>query len=223
MSELFFETFPVGAFQCNCSIIADPKSGEAIVVDPGDEAARILAELKKSGLSVKYLVHTHAHIDHIMATASLKEKTGAAICLNRGDQFLYDNIAMQGEFLGLQVTEPVKPVTQYLEHGDDVSCAGLRLKVLHTPGHTPGSICFHWQGVELGGQRQDILFSGDTLFAGSIGRTDLWGGDFDQIISSIRSKLLTLDGQTQVIPGHGPLTTITREAKSNPFLQSGQF
>lgn len=216
---MILTTFSVGAFQCNCSIIADEKSGEAIVVDPGDEAERILGELQKSGLSVKYLVHTHAHIDHIMATATLHEKTRAAICLNKGDQFLYDNIAMQGDLLGLSVTDQVKPVTQYLEHGDDVICQDLRLKVLHTPGHTPGSICFLWPNVELGGQKQTILFSGDTLFSGSIGRTDLWGGDFDQIIDSIKSRLLTLDEHTQVIPGHGPTTLIAREAKSNPFLQ----
>lgn len=216
---MILKTFPVGAFQCNCSIIADPKSLEAIVVDPGDEAERILAELEQHGFSVKYLVHTHAHIDHIMATRELHEKTSAAICLHRGDQFLYDNIAMQGEFLGLTVENTVTPVTKYIEHGDCVSTAKIHLDVLHTPGHTPGSVCFSWQGVTLGDKKTNILFSGDTLFNGSIGRTDLWGGDYGQIIESIKTKLLNLDANTIVIPGHGPQTSIAVEAQGNPFLK----
>lgn len=215
---LFLKTFPVGPFQCNCSIIADPSSGEAIVIDPGDEAERILTEISSLGFGVKYLIHTHAHIDHILGTRAVHEKTGAPICLHKDDQFLYDNIKMQGGFLGMTVDQEVLPVTKYIEHQDEIAFSKWHLKILHTPGHTPGSVCFSLKGVNLGGLKQNLLFSGDTLFYGSIGRTDLWGGDFNQILSSIKDKLLTLDEDTIVIPGHGQKTSIAREGQKNPFL-----
>lgn len=212
-SNLIVKTFPVGAFQCNCTIVADIESGTAIVVDPGDEAPLILGELHKVGVKATHLIHTHAHIDHIMATKEVKTATGATIGLHRDDLFLYDNIAMQGEFLGLRGKAEVSPVDHYLEHGDVIDFTkDHRLEVLHTPGHTPGSLCFLLHG------KQNLLFAGDTLFLGSIGRTDLWGGDYGQIIDSIKTKLLTLDGHTPVVCGHGPNTSIGQEKKSNPFL-----
>ena len=208
---MFLKTFPVGPFQCNCSILADEKTGEAIVVDPGEEAQKILNLLKEQGFIAKYLIHTHAHLDHICATKEVHEKTKASICLHKADQFLYDNIEMQGGLLGLTGTVSVAPVTKYLEHGDEIFLSGLPIEVLHTPGHTPGSICFSLKD-------QKLLFAGDTLFYRSIGRTDLWGGDYDQILNSIKTKLLCLDQTTTVIPGHGLKTTIGAEGQKNPFL-----
>ena len=215
---MFVKTFPVGAFQCNCTILGDEKTGEAIIVDPGDEGEKILAELKRHSLKAKYLLHTHAHIDHIGATRSVKEKSGGKIALHKEDLFLYDNIAMQGEFLGVQVNESVLPVDHYLVHGDTVELGGdHKIEVIHTPGHTPGSLSFLVKNLQ---KNQDLLFSGDTLFMGSIGRTDLWGGDYDLILSSIKTRLLNLSDNVQVVCGHGPMTTIGRERKANPFLQN---
>lgn len=204
------KTFPVGVFQCNCTIIADPESREALVIDPGDEAERILQELMAQKIQVRAILHTHAHIDHIGATKEIAQKTGGVICLHKDDLFLYDNMAMQAQVLGVDMDCDVLPVEKFIAHGDAVEIAsGLRADVLHTPGHTPGSVCF------LIGK---TLFAGDTLFQGSIGRTDLWGGDYGQIIASIKEKLLKLPLETRVICGHGPQTTIGHEAKNNPFL-----
>ena len=215
---MFIKTFQVGSFRCNCSILADEKTGDAIVVDPGDEAERILAELKAQGFTARYLVHTHAHIDHIAATRAVHEATGGEVCLNKGDQMLYDNIAMQGEFLGLKVDPIVAPITRYIEHQDVIETSSLKLNVLHTPGHTPGSVCFYCETLDMNGTSRKLMFSGDTLFSGSIGRTDLWGGDYDQIISSLKERVTKVPFETEVIPGHGPTTTVARELKSNPFL-----
>lgn len=215
---MFIKTFPVGSFQCNCSILADEKTGDAIIVDPGDEAERILAVLKAQGFTTRYLVHTHAHIDHIAATRAVHEAAGGEVCLNKGDQMLYDNIAMQGEFLGLKVDPIVATITRYIEHQDVIEAGSLKLSVLHTPGHTPGSVCFYCESLVVNGQPRQFMFSGDTLFSGSIGRTDLWGGDYGQIIASLKERVTKVPLETEVIPGHGPTTTIARELKSNPFL-----
>lgn len=215
---MYVKTFPVGVFQCNCTLLIDENTGEAIVIDPGDEGERIADELHKKQCRVKYIIHTHAHIDHIGATKAVKQACGGEICLHRDDLFLYENIAMQGRFLGVQIDEGVLPVDHYLHHGDRLECQNVRTKVLHTPGHTPGSLSFLFENLPVGAQKTNLLFSGDTLFMGSIGRTDLWGGDYDQIIASIKSELLTLPPETVVITGHGPNTTIARERKYNPFL-----
>ena len=213
---MMIKTFPVGAFQCNCTILGDEKTGEAIVIDPGDEAERIIKEIKALGLTVKHIIHTHAHLDHIGGTNRVKSTLGGKIGLHKDDLFLYENIAMQGSFLGMQMDPNVKPVDHYLVHGDVLEWGeNKNMEVLHTPGHTPGSLCFF---LKNGLSGQNILFSGDTLFMGSIGRTDLWGGDYDLILSSIKEKLLGLNN-TIVITGHGPQTTIERERKLNPFLQ----
>ncbi len=211
---MFIKTFPVGAFQCNCTILADRSTGEALVIDPGDEPDKIIKEL--ASFKVKYLLHTHAHIDHIGGTSFVKASCGGRIALHKDDLFLYDNIEMQGQFLGMQTNAPVSPVDHYLIHGDVIEWGEKnRIEVIHTPGHTPGSLSFVSRGLEA---KEELLFAGDTLFLGSIGRTDLWGGDFDQIIHSIKTRLITLPETMPVVCGHGPMTTVGREKKLNPFL-----
>jgi glyoxylase-like metal-dependent hydrolase (beta-lactamase superfamily II) len=194
---------PVGALQCNCTIVGDPASGEALVVDPGDEAEKILTALRRHGLRCTAIVNTHAHIDHVGANQPLKEATRARLMLHEADLPLYDNLRLQSEWLGGLIKEPPRAEPDgHVVHGDQVKAGAVTAEVLHTPGHTPGSVCIRVAG------REPLLLSGDTLFAGSIGRTDLWGGDFEQEIASIHSRLLTLDDTTRVIPGHGPETTI---------------
>lgn len=207
---------PVGLLQCNCTILGDPAAGEAIVVDPGDEPEKILAALRRHGLRCTAIVNTHAHIDHVGANQALKEGAGARLMLHEADVPLYDNLKMQSEWMGGAIPPPPRAeVDAYLAHGDRVRAGVVTAEVLHTPGHTPGSLCFQLDGGE------PLVLTGDTLFAGSIGRTDLWGGDFDQEIASIRTHLLSLADTTRVIPGHGPETTIGWERRRNPFLVGG--
>lgn len=205
-------SFPVGMLQCNCSIIACSETKEALIVDPGGDAPKILDYLKEHGLTARYLLHTHAHFDHVGATREVKAATGAQILLHPGDRFLYDNVQMQGQMFGMKL-EPTVPVDQNLEDEMQVAFGKHHSLVLHTPGHTPGSACFHVVAQE------SFLFAGDTLFEGSIGRTDLWGGSYPDIIRSIKERLLTLDDSTTVYTGHGPQTTIWQEKKHNPFLK----
>lgn len=203
---------PVGALQCNCTILGDPASGDAIVVDPGDEVHKVLAALRRHGLRCTAILNTHAHIDHVGANHALREATGARLMLHEADLPLYDNLRLQAEWLGGLMKEPPRAEPDgHVGHGDSVRAGAVAADVLHTPGHTPGSICFRLDGEAL-------VLTGDTLFAGSIGRTDLWGGDFEQEIDSIHRHLLTLDPATRVIPGHGPETTIGWERQHNPFL-----
>jgi hydroxyacylglutathione hydrolase len=212
------ETFPVGLLQCNCSILGDDASGEAIVVDPGDDIPRILALLAKHKLTVKQILITHAHIDHIAGAASLKAVTGAPILYNQSDIPLAKMMDLQASWLGVPTPE-VRPPDDSLEDGrviligaaPELKRPGLRGTILHTPGHTQGSVCLHLPDEHL-------LLAGDTLFAGSIGRTDLPGGDGPTLIRSIHDKLLPLPDSTVVIPGHGPNTTIAEERDFNPFL-----
>ena len=209
--SLIVESFPVGPLQCNCSIIGCTETGEAAVVDPGGDVDLILSALKKHGLTVKYLLHTHAHFDHIMGSKGMREKTGAEICLHKEDEFLYNMLGKQASMFGLSADEPL-PVDKFLSDDQEINFGKLKTQVLHTPGHTPGSLCFCVQDSD------SLLFSGDTLFSRSIGRTDLWGGSFDKIIKSIKTRLFTLDDETRVIPGHGPDTSIWTEKKENPFF-----
>jgi len=214
--KAILEIFPVGAFQCNCILLADPASREAIVIDPGDEVKKIIERVQHHGLKVKSILHTHTHIDHIGGTTQLQKHTDGRVLLHKEDLFLYENMAMQGAFLGLspsQVDKPVPP-DEFLKDGQEIKVGALAGTVLHTPGHTPGSCGFFFPELKEAG----LLIPGDTLFAGSIGRTDLWKGDYHQEIESIRKKYLTLPDEVFVIPGHGPETQIGRERRLNPFL-----
>ena len=204
------ETFPVGPLQCNCTVLADPVSRKAVVIDPGDEPERILRVLEASKLEPVALLHTHAHLDHITASRAVKEATGAPIRLHPGDRPLYDALPEQAAFFGLLADEPLAPDAP-LTDGEIVRFGPYRLRAIHTPGHTPGSTCFLLEGDE------PRLFAGDTLFRRSVGRTDLWGGDSEAILASIRGRLFPLDGATPVVCGHGPGTTIDEEKRLNPF------
>ena len=211
-------TVPVGMLQCNCTIIGDPTSREAIVVDPGDEVGRILELLGRHRLTVKAIVSTHAHIDHVGGLAHLQRFTGAPVLMHREDLPLYQAMDMQAAFLGVAPPEITK-VDHLLKEGDSLRWGAYEAKVIHTPGHTPGSVCLYLPnaGVNLT-LPNPKLFAGDTLFAGSIGRTDLWGGSMEQIMDSLRGKLMELPEHTVVHPGHGLATTIGEERHSNPFL-----
>jgi glyoxylase-like metal-dependent hydrolase (beta-lactamase superfamily II) len=213
---LIRRSFPVGALGCNCTIVACPETHQGLVIDPGDEAPRILAELAGLGVTAVALVHTHAHFDHIMADGELSKATGAEILIHRDDRWLYDNVEMQAGVFGLRAPPPPRP-TRELAGGEVIPFGHREARSLHTPGHTPGSICLF---LEAPGERP-LLFAGDTLFAGAIGRTDLWGGSSEQIIKSITGALFALPEETVVIPGHGPLTTIAAEREDNPYV--GKF
>jgi len=209
---MIHEILPVGMLACNCSILGDEQTGEAVVIDPGDEVERVQEVLSRHDLKVRYIVATHAHIDHVGGIEKLKKATGAAVLLHAGDLPLYQNLALQAAWLGVLPPGAVD-VDQFLKDGDTLRWGSCRLQVLHTPGHSPGSLSLHLSGD------QARIFSGDTLFQGSIGRTDLWGGSFDQILGSIRGTLLRFPDDTPVFPGHGPATTIGDERETNPFLQ----
>ena len=211
---MIVKTFPVGALQCNCVILGDPETKEAIVVDPGGDVAKVLATLEAEGLVCKAILNTHTHIDHVGDNLALKDATGARLMLHEADLPLYDRLQTQADWMGGLLPAPPRcPVDEHIHQGDRVRAGGVVAEVFHTPGHTPGSLCFHLD------RSSPLLLSGDTLFAGSIGRTDLWGGDHEQEIASIETRLLGLDDRTRVIPGHGPETTIGNERRGNPFLQ----
>jgi glyoxylase-like metal-dependent hydrolase (beta-lactamase superfamily II) len=264
--RLIHITIPVGILQCNCSIIGDPVTREALVVDPGDEVTRILDLIGRHRLTVKAIVSTHAHIDHVGGLSKLHRYTGAPVLMHRDDLPLYQAMDMQASFLGVMPPD-LTEVDQLLKEGDVLHWGSLEAQVIHTPGHTPGSVSLYlphdagnvtltdknakadgvksseseepkdseesWEAEESDdseetngrdkeedtGIRVPQLFSGDTLFAGSIGRTDLWGGSMEEIMDSLRSKLMHLPDETLVHPGHGPATTIGQERRQNPFLQ----
>jgi glyoxylase-like metal-dependent hydrolase (beta-lactamase superfamily II) len=216
---MIHEILPVGMLQCNCSILGDETSGEAIVIDPGDDIPRIVGLLEKHHLTVKQILITHAHIDHIAGAARLKKLTGAPILYNPRDLPLVKMMDMQAGWLGMPTPE-VPPPDDTLEEGRVIAIGaypergqtGLTGSILATPGHTQGSVCLYLP-------EKNLLLAGDTLFAGSVGRTDLPGGDTRALLKSIHDRLLPLPDATTVIPGHGPNTTIGEERDSNPFLQ----
>jgi hydroxyacylglutathione hydrolase len=212
-------TMSVGMLQCNCSIIGDLATGEALVIDPGDEVSRILELLGRHKLTVKAIVSTHAHIDHVGGLHKLRQYTGAPVMMHRDDVPLYHGMDVQAAFLGIPTPE-IGEIDQLLTDGDVLQWGSMAAQVMHTPGHSPGSISLYVPPdagkITLSAPPQ--LYAGDTLFAGSIGRTDLWGGSMEKILDSIRSKLLQLPDETIVHPGHGSRTSIGDERQSNPFL-----
>ena len=210
---MIVETFPVGPLQCNCTILADDGSKEAIVIDGGDGVDDVLARLTARGWKATLLVHTHAHIDHIFDVARLREETHGRALLHPADLPLYRELPMQARSFGLWSKPRVIDLDGDLRDGDVLSAGAVRAEVLHTPGHTPGSVCFAASAGD-----DTVLITGDTLFAGSIGRWDLGGTSMEDIVASIRRKLLDYPEATQVIPGHGSHTTIGRERGHNPYL-----
>ena len=247
--KLIHEIIPVGMLQCNCSILGDPTTREAIVVDPGDEVERVLEILRRHDLKVRAIVSTHTHIDHVGGLAGLHAATGAPVLIHKDDLELYSNLEMQANWLGVE-TPQVMDIQDFVKEGDTLRWGGFAARVLHTPGHTPGSISLvveRGTGAEtassgMGDQNSahghghshssatrrtpndaasevSRLIAGDTLFQGSIGRTDLWGGSFKDILRSIHDKLLTLPDETLVTPGHGANTTIGAERAGNPYLR----
>lgn len=244
--NLIHEILPVGMLQCNCHILGDPWTREAIVIDPGDDAERILEVIDRHHLKVAAILITHTHIDHVVGLHRVHAATGAPVYVHSEDLSLYRMLAAQATWLGWKTPEVVK-VDQLLREGDVLRWGGFEAHILHTPGHTPGSICIYMPTdvpVELPSESHSAvpeagpasvragtsakqpqssgtgrLFAGDTLFAGSIGRTDLWGGSFQEIIRSLKGKLLELPDNTLVFPGHGGQTTIGEERAGNPFLR----
>ncbi len=207
---MIHEIIPVGPLQCNCSIIGDETTHEALVIDPGDDIADVQAIVAKHNLQVKQIVITHAHIDHVGGAMKLRAATGAPILLNQNDYALLKMLDVQAAWIGMTAPGEVT-IDQSIGNGDSVSAGLLQASVLQTPGHTEGSICLYFPA-------QSKLIAGDTLFAGSIGRTDLPGGSMQKIMRSLHDTVLALPDETVVVPGHGPLTTIGEERESNPFL-----
>jgi glyoxylase-like metal-dependent hydrolase (beta-lactamase superfamily II) len=207
------EHFAVGPLGCNCTIVADPASGEAIVVDGGDEAERIVTRLDALGVRAKHLVHTHAHVDHIGCLGVLRERTGARGLLHPGDLPLYATVREQARWLGMEPPSVVG-LDGELQDGDKLSAGDATLEVLHTPGHTPGSVSFALSAPD----RATMLLTGDTLFRGAVGRWDIGGTSLEDIVASIKRKLFDFADATVVVPGHGASTTIGAEKRENPFL-----
>jgi len=207
---MIHEIFPVGPLQCNCSVIGDEATREAIVIDPGDDIDRVLLTLHKHQLTLKQILITHGHIDHVGGAMKLKQATGAPILMNSDDQMQLGLLDEMAAWIGVAPPGPVT-IDASLEHDTPIQIGCLKAQAIHTPGHTEGSTCIYFPSEKK-------LIAGDTLFAGSIGRTDLPGGNFEKIIRSIRDKLTVLPEDTTVIPGHGPATLIGKEKETNPFL-----
>ena len=211
MATLIRKTFAVPPLGCNCSIIGDPVTKQAIVVDPGGAHEQILHEVRQLGLTVSHILHTHAHFDHFLASGAMKQATGATLCLHHDDLDLWRNLDMQCRMFGVAAV-PMPMPDYWLKDNEKVQVGQVSMIAFHTPGHTPGSMSIH---VPV----EQLVLAGDTLFRGSIGRTDLWGGDFDAIEQSIRERLYTLDDATIVVTGHGPETEIGWEKESNQFIR----
>jgi len=213
--SLSYEVLPVGSLQCNCVILYDNKEKSGIIFDPGEESSMILDKIKELSLKIKAIIHTHAHFDHVMASEVVLQNSGANIpvYLHPEDNFLWEKLNTQAESFGINASANLPEITAWLEDGKTIKLGSQEIKVIHTPGHSPGSCCFFIEN-----DNNPILISGDTVFYGSIGRTDLWGGDMTQILNSIQSKILTLPDSTKIIPGHGPSTQVGEEKKHNPFF-----
>ncbi len=234
MTPYLEKNVSVGPFQCNCRILVCPKTAEAAIIDPGDEPEKIIktvesmrwnAEGEELRPKVRWLLHTHAHLDHIGGTRGVAEKLKPEtksdhplkLALHAADGFIYEKLKDQGKLFGMNYEDPL-PINHFLEHEEQIRIGSLNLTVIHTPGHSPGGVCYRLH-ADSALAVPETVFSGDTLFQGSVGRTDLWGADGAEMIRSIRERLLTLDGDTRVCPGHGDESKIGIEKHENPFLR----
>jgi glyoxylase-like metal-dependent hydrolase (beta-lactamase superfamily II) len=211
--DILIETLTIGPFMENSFIVADPETRQAIIIDPGDEEERILERVRTLNVKVREIINTHGHIDHAGAIAPLKRALGATFAIHPADRPWLEQLQQQAAMFGLPDIE-VPEIDRDLEHGQTVEVGGIHGKVLHTPGHSAGGCSIYFEEPQ-------VVFVGDTLFAGSIGRTDLPGGSMHTLLSSIRQHLLALDDAVTVHCGHGPSTTIGHERRSNPFLHAG--
>jgi len=211
---MLIETRAVPPFEKNGFVVACPATREAILIDPGDEVRQLLEHVNREALKVRYILLTHAHVDHITGVGAARQALGAPVYLHHDDLFLYEHATEMGAMFGLRVEQP-PPVDVFYAPGESLRFGTLEARWHHTPGHCPGGVCLE---VGMAGERGDDLFVGDTLFAGSIGRTDLPGGDTATLLASIRNVLFAFGDDTKVYPGHGPATTVGRERRTNPFL-----
>jgi glyoxylase-like metal-dependent hydrolase (beta-lactamase superfamily II) len=211
---MILEHFVVGMLQTNCYLLGDPKTHEGVVIDPGGDSDRIIRGIKEHNLKLVAILLTHGHFDHVLDTWTLKEQMGGEVYLHPSDEFLLADrtVGLGALFTSIAQNTPKGEVDHWLKEGDQLEFGSIRFKVLETPGHTPGHVSFHFAETKT-------IFVGDTLFAGSIGRTDFPGGSYPQLIRSVREKIFTLDGTTTVYTGHGPETTVATEMKSNPFFR----
>jgi hydroxyacylglutathione hydrolase len=212
---MILETLTVGPFQENCYVIGDEASGTGAVVDPGDEATRIALAVEQTGLEIAQILITHAHIDHVGAVAALVDEYACPVLMHAEAEPMLNQLPTQAMMMGLRFGK-VPAVDRHVVDGEVLEVGGLQLESLYTPGHAPGHLAFY---VE----RESVVFSGDALFAGGVGRTDLFGGSMEVLMQSINERLLALPDETRVYPGHGPQTTIEDERRYNPFLQGGPF
>jgi hydroxyacylglutathione hydrolase len=210
---MIIEMLTVGPFQENCYLIGDEATKTGAIIDPGDEAERILKAAKKTGLNFQFILNTHAHLDHVCAVQAVKDALGIPFYLHKDDLVLLENLPKQAAMFGMRV-DHVPQVDMFFNPGTAIRIGHCLAAVHHTPGHSPGSVSFYFLN-------EKVVFGGDVLFNGSIGRTDLFGGDFDTLIHSIQEKLFTLPDEVTVYPGHGPETSIGFEKQYNPFFQGG--
>lgn len=209
-ADIILEVAPVGPIQTNAYLVGCPETRQGALIDPGDEARRLILLAETHDLTITKVLITHGHVDYVGAVGDVKQKTGAEVWMNEADLPLYERCVQQARMFGIAASDP-PPLDGHLHDGDEVEVGNLRAKVLATPGHSEGGVSLHFAA-------QGVVFVGDTLFAGSIGRTDLPGGSMEVLMGNIRSQLLTLPDDTRVYCGHGPATTVAVEKRSNPFV-----
>ena len=214
---IIIESQAVAPFHKNGFVVACPRTREGVIIDPGDEVDGLLEFISQETIQVLHILLTHAHVDHVTGVAAAKTAFGVPVYLHRDDLFIYDHAVEQGKLFGLVVDPPPPPIDRFYAQGETIRFGDFEARPHHTPGHCPGGVCLE---VARTGEKGLDLFVGDTLFAGSIGRTDLPGGDYATLIGSIRSVLFPFGDEARVYPGHGPDTTIGRERRTNPFLQA---